>query len=223
MSGHGFRAVAWTIRGREFTVVNIENVSYGLTICAERVAIFAASEKTFASGLQNSTMTWRQAPQGTIGLRFAATPPKVVDANGKFVGWPSTGAFYDHYIGAYTVSGTILKINVVWILVQTDRTGFSNLSNNNSFSFYFASLDCTGAKYLAAYGLPPVGQVIINNTQLLFPGTPVQIFNAGSVQRQSDGTCISTSGGGGPIPVLAGPAQTFKLNNLGLVPPFTVK
>jgi hypothetical protein len=61
------------------------------------------------------------------------------------------------------------KINLVWILVQADRTGFSNLLNNNFFSFYFASLDCTGAKYLAAYGLPPVGQVITNNTQLLFP------------------------------------------------------
>lgn len=35
-------AVVVDDRGREFTGVNIENVSYGLTICAERVAIFAA-------------------------------------------------------------------------------------------------------------------------------------------------------------------------------------
>jgi cytidine deaminase len=35
-------AVVVDDRGREFTGVNIENVSYGLTICAERVAIFTA-------------------------------------------------------------------------------------------------------------------------------------------------------------------------------------
>jgi cytidine deaminase len=29
-------------RGRVFTGVNVENISYGLSICAERVAIFAA-------------------------------------------------------------------------------------------------------------------------------------------------------------------------------------
>lgn len=35
-------AVLLTEEGRIFTGVNIENLSYGLTICAERVAIFKA-------------------------------------------------------------------------------------------------------------------------------------------------------------------------------------
>jgi cytidine deaminase len=39
-----FRVAAAVIdeRGRVFTGVNVENISYGLSICAERVAIFAA-------------------------------------------------------------------------------------------------------------------------------------------------------------------------------------
>ena len=42
-------AVVVTEDGKEFTGVNIENASYGATICAERVAIFKAISEGYTS------------------------------------------------------------------------------------------------------------------------------------------------------------------------------
>lgn len=41
-SGYAVGAAVWSEDGRLFTGVNVENASYGLSICAERVAVFRA-------------------------------------------------------------------------------------------------------------------------------------------------------------------------------------
>lgn len=80
-------------RGRIYTAGNIENASYGLTVCAERVAIFSA----IAAGAKRITavgVTSRQlkpvAPCGAcrqVMTEFAApSTPVYLDAGrGKFV------------------------------------------------------------------------------------------------------------------------------------------
>ncbi|MBR1796846.1 MAG: cytidine deaminase [Clostridiales bacterium] len=44
-SNYPVSAIAVTRDGREFTGVNIENASYGATVCAERTAIFKAASE----------------------------------------------------------------------------------------------------------------------------------------------------------------------------------
>src|ERR1700730_17752101 len=119
-----------------------------------------------------------------LGLLFAtplfaqAAPPKVVDANGNFVGWPRTSVFSPTVPipggPEITVNGVERHVNGVWLVIQANRGGFAVA--NTAFSFLFTSSDCSGNKYLDASKLPPSSWVVTNppsNTELtlLFPGT----------------------------------------------------
>ena len=70
-------AAVLTNRGHTYTGCNIENSSYGLTICAERAAIFAmvsAGERRIAA-----IAVFARPPRSTIGARQSSisslTPP----------------------------------------------------------------------------------------------------------------------------------------------------
>ncbi|SNR65177.1 cytidine deaminase [Desulfurobacterium atlanticum] len=54
-------AVLETISGKKFVGVNVENSSYGLTVCAERVAIF----KAISEGEKNFSKILIYSPDGT--------------------------------------------------------------------------------------------------------------------------------------------------------------
>ena len=58
-------AAVQTADGRRFSGANVENASYGLTICAERAAVFAA----VAAGAKRITAVAVSGPDGTT------TPP----------------------------------------------------------------------------------------------------------------------------------------------------
>ena len=59
-------AIVVTKDGKEFTGVNIENASYGATVCAERTAIF----KTISEGYRKGDIKelWLMVGSGEIGM-----------------------------------------------------------------------------------------------------------------------------------------------------------
>jgi len=148
------------------------------------------------------------------------SPPKVVDANGNFVGWPRT--VFPSFTNFLTI-GVERKINGVWVVIQAGPGGFGLTADRPFAYFLFTSADCSGNKYFDASVLPPAGSVdpSSNKLTLFFPGTPVRLLTIQSFRQSSgDQTCNPTNG---PRPLYVGPAQSFNLNNLGLVPPFIVK
>lgn len=84
-------AALMTTGGRLFTGVNIENASYGLTICAERVAVFsavAAGERRFEALAITSSGRHEVTPCGACLQVLAEFAPdiKVItsDGSGRF-------------------------------------------------------------------------------------------------------------------------------------------
>jgi cytidine deaminase len=94
-SRFGVGAALLTADGRTFVGCNVENASYGLTICAERAAVFAAiaaGAKTFtllaiaSSGAAMPCGACRQvlaefAPELSILLVDADQPNRIVESN----------------------------------------------------------------------------------------------------------------------------------------------
>lgn len=160
-----------------------------------------------------------------LGLLFATplfaqtAPPKVVDASGNFVGWPRTIV---QGFTNFTVNGVERKVKGVWVVIQASPGGFG-LTGDRPFAYFlFTSSDCSGNAYSDASVLPPAGSVDPSSSKLtlFFPGSAVQLLTIRSFRQSSgDQTCNPF----GPQPLFAGPVQSFDLNNLGLVPPFTVK
>jgi hypothetical protein len=81
------------------------------------------------------------------------TPPKVIDANGKF-GWP------------YGNSGVERNINGTWGTITVGPQGFVN----NGPQVYYATANCSGTKYLFAISLPTTGFVAGDFTTLQYAG-----------------------------------------------------
>ena len=91
-----FRVAAAVVddRGRVFTGVNVENVSYGLSMCAERVAIFAAvaaGARRIAALAVASSGTELLSPCGAcrqVMAEFAGPEvPVYCEASGKPRSW----------------------------------------------------------------------------------------------------------------------------------------
>ncbi|MGH8290087.1 MAG: cytidine deaminase [Steroidobacteraceae bacterium] len=91
-----FRVAAAVIdeRGRVFTGVNVENISYGLSMCAERVAIFsaiAAGARRITALAVTSSGADRLSPCGAcrqvIAEFSASDAPIYCDAAGKPHRW----------------------------------------------------------------------------------------------------------------------------------------
>src|SRR2546429_9512105 len=68
-----------------------------------------------------------------------STPPKVVDANGKFVGWPRTSVFSDPFVAPQPGNGVERNVNGVWIVIPANVSGFASFI----FTFLFTSPDCS--------------------------------------------------------------------------------
>ncbi len=186
-------------------------VGLGLLIAPPLFAQTAAAPQEAAIAALQREIEW---------LAALPAPPKVVDANGKFVGWPRTSVFSDPFVGEQTGNGVERNVNGVWIVIPANVSGFASFI----FTFLFTSSDCSGATYLGASTLPPDGWVATNppaNTTLtlFFPGAPVRLLNINSYHVPG-ATCSTL---GAPAQFQVGPAQSVNLNSLGLVPPFTVK
>ena len=95
-------AAVQTSNGNLITGVNVENASYGLTVCAERTALFAAIAQGYAGQL-TAIAVWAVDTKQQYGQTFegAATPCGAcrqvmaellpADANIQFI-HPTTGA-----------------------------------------------------------------------------------------------------------------------------------
>ena len=98
-------AAAVTEDGRVFTGCNVENASYGLTICAERNAVFAAvaagARKFTALALAAGDGAQAVAPCGACRQVFAEfctpdTPVYCADLNGNVMLETSVGELLPH-------------------------------------------------------------------------------------------------------------------------------
>jgi len=102
-------------------------------------------------GLLFATPLFAQNP--TAPAAAAPTPPRVVDGNGKFVGWPRSISTADFTNG---LNGVERNVNGVWVVIKADPGGFS-IADVNSYFFLFTTSDCSGSKYMDASVLPPAG------------------------------------------------------------------
>ena len=112
--------------------------------------------------------------------------------------------------------GVERSVNGVWVAIQTDPGGFF-VTDDPGIVFLFTSLDCSGTPYMDASTLPPIG-FVTKPARMVFPGVPVQLLTILALRPRNDPNCNPFG-----APRWVGPAQSFGLNNLGLLPPFTVK